>query len=479
LNRFSLKTQFILTTLLILCLSLVASLLTYAAGAFLFYRFSGSRIFPANYYEGKVPEIVRYLQQQGTAVLDPAERSRLEQVIPPQGIQYQVLDASGKIVYGTDPRTKISGPADLVSKLNTTLHVDRRFTFVAPLSAADGSLGGAVTLTYQITPTFPALGDRLGFTLIFGIILLSPFIYIGLFLLLLGQRFAARINGPLTILTNAAQKIRENDLDFEIEDQGPNELGRLCEAFNTMKGALQTSLVSQWRMEQERVEMVEALAHDLKTPLTIILGYTESLLDTESAAGDPQLQHDLSVILENTRKGAKMVEQIRYANDFEQVDFPIEKTPVDVPAFLARKVENYQRLAGKKNVSVEFNLRDERSGNEPCRTDPEKLERILDNLVFNALRYTPENTRLTLTGRLSGGRLEMWIADCGPGFSKKDLANLFTRFYRGDTARSIEDGHSGLGLYIARELVEKMGGSIRAENAETGGARVLFHLPLE
>ncbi len=131
--------------------------------------------------------------------------------------------------------------------------------------------------------------------------LFSPFLYIVGFTRWLSKRFVKNINQPLHLLIDASKKIKEKDLDFEIDYYSDNELGKLCSAFSEMKDELKGSLSAQWKMEQERVEMVEALAHDLKSPLSIILGYTDALIGNNTDDNE-KLHRYLTVIRENTEK---------------------------------------------------------------------------------------------------------------------------------------------------------------------------------
>lgn len=142
-------------------------------------------------------------------------------------------------------------------------------------------------------------------------VLLSPFFYIILFTWLFAKRFAGHIGKLVNMLIEAAGKIKEKDLDFRLDYAADNELGRLCEAFDEMKNALKESLTTQWRAEQERQEMVAALAHDLQTPLSAILGYAEALLEgkEDRQKGEKYLQ----VIKENANKGAKLIREMLYA----------------------------------------------------------------------------------------------------------------------------------------------------------------------
>lgn len=478
-EKYSLRTQFVLTFVLILALSLAATAATYLAAVLGYAVLQQGRVLPANYYENQLPTIEQKLGALGAAVFDPASQAAVDALIPPEGMRYQVLDLDGKVLYGSETQALVNGRADLNARINTTFALNgSTYVRLAPLPGADGRIGGAAALVYPLSVTYRSAQDRVWMTLVFGGALLSPFAYILLFTSLLGRRFVRRITAPLDLLTEAAGKIRAHDLDFTISYRAPNELGRLCAAFDEMRLALSESLKAQWHMQQERIEMVEALAHDLKTPLSIVQGYTEAL-QAGGAARAERLEPYLAVIQENAGKAARQVAQLQYVADLEDAGFHVTPASLELPSFLGDKLDEYCLLARTTGVNVDLRLEDVRPLGGPVRVDREILERVLDNLVINAIHYTPAQGAVNIRVRLTPQRLACSVYDSGPGFSKKDLAHLFDRFYRGEAARPNENGHSGLGLSIARQLVERHGGQIRAANRPEGGACVSFEIALE
>lgn len=340
-----------------------------------------------------------------------------------------------------------------------------------PLTGEDGKMEGAVALVYEVRITATGSGGRW----VLGVIvaaLFSPVLYIILFTMLFSKTFIRRINRPLQLLMEAATKIKNRDLDFEINYYSENELGKLCTAFSEMQEELKPSLSAQWEMEQERVEMVEALAHDLKTPISIVLAYTESLLDSKNS--NPERAHRyLSVIEENAQKCSNLVQQMQAASDSEQAGNELELTEVDLYEFLSQKVKHYELQAQEKAVSIE--LYDDTSIHAVYSLDTDKLDRIFDNIISNSLRYTPANGRILVTASADQKTITYRVCDTGCGFSKKDLEHATERFYRGDKARQSGEGHSGLGLYTVKQLIHQLGGSIELSNGKDGGACVQFN----
>ncbi|WP_379153927.1 ATP-binding protein [Paenibacillus sp. sgz5001063] len=469
-NKRPLKTQVQLAFIYIILTSVVATVITYALAALLFTRVENKLVYPANHYEKRLPAIESYILQQQTGLLATSSRTALDAAIPGEGITYQVVDRNADILYGTLDNVHIHGRTELYKLLNTTTGLQGRYVHTVPIIDSEGVVKGAVLLSYALKPTYVNESGNGWLTVIFVGALVSPFLYIILFSLLFSRLVAGNINKPLRLLMEAARKIKEKDLDFEIGYHSDNELGQLSSAFAEMKAELASSLEAQWRMEQERVEMVEALAHDLKAPLSIIHSYSEALIDSGEHR-DGKLLRYLGVIRENADKSSERVRQMQYTSDMEKAGSLLQTETFELAPFLERKISAYSVEAARKDIQII--LRMGKAARISLHTDAELLERILDNVVMNSMEYTPTGGSISVVVNLLGSRISYEICDTGPGFSRKDLEKAVQKFYRGDDARGSRDGHSGLGLYIAQQLAAKLGGAIRLSNTPEGGACVV------
>ena len=452
--------------------TIVATLITWFLAAALYLMEQNRGIYPANYYERQIPSIDQYVREENTRLLSQENEEGLKNSMEGDGISYQVVDGSAAILYGTYTDRIFSSEADLINHLNTTeVYSDKNtYLHVIPLTSEDGKMEGAVALVYAVKITATGSGGRWAMGVI-AAAMFSPVFYIILFTMLFSKTFINRINRPLQLLMEAAGKIKNRNLDFEINYYSENELGKLCTAFSEMQEELKTSLSAQWKMEQERVEMVEALAHDLKTPISIVLAYTESLLDSENA--NPERAHRyLSVIEENAQKCSNLVQQMQAAAESEKQGNELELTSMELYAFLSQKVKHYELQAKEKGVSIE--LCDDASLHATYSLDTEKLDRIFDNIVSNSLRYTPANGKILISAFADQKSITYQVCDTGCGFKQKDLEHATERFYRGDEARQSGEGHSGLGLYTVKQLVYQLGGHVELSNGKDGGACVKF-----
>lgn len=476
LEKKSLKTQFIITFVLVILLSIIATVVTYFAGFSLFSKIEYKRVYPANYPEKVIPNLENYIRREGTLLLNRNNRNLLEQKIPSEVILYQVVNENGEMIYGTESHKLFGSKEDLYNKVNTTVKMDGRYARIIPVFNSRGKVSGAVALSYAITPYYPETSDKIWFTFVFALIIFSPFIYIVVFTLVFSRILAKNTGKPVNMLINAIRKVKEKDLDFDLDYRAENELGKLCEAFDEMKNELQKSLMSQWKAEQERQEFIQALAHDLKTPLSVIKGYTESLLDN-GAGNAGQTAKYLRVIKGKADQASELIREILYAMELESSGEDVHAVSVDIHSFLMEKKESYEMISRDKKIVFDVDVCCKNREKAIFPVDIGKLDRILDNVILNSIRYTPENGRIQINADIDRDRIHFKICDTGKGFSKKDLAKLFTKFYKGDEARSRKNGHVGLGLYIAKKLVEMHGGSIAAFNNNDRGACITFDLP--
>lgn len=281
-----------------------------------------------------------------------------------------------------------------------------------------------------------------------------------------------QITRPLTALTDASRRIAQGDLTARVPEEGTDELGQLGGSFNRMATALETQ-------ETLRRNLMADVAHELRTPLTAIQGTVEAIQDGIF----PLSSESLEPIHEQTLLLGRLVEDLRTLAQAEAGRLSLALAPLNVAEVVERIVGG--QLPAAQQAGVELSWRAE-EGLPTVYGDSQRIAQILSNLLSNALRHSPAGGEIEVTVRsaqdLPGfpkpGRSEtlcgllLAVQDSGPGIALADLPHIFDRFYRGDPSRSRGTGGSGLGLTIARQLVEAHGGRIWAESpppgAETG-----------
>lgn len=472
LKKYSLKKQFILTFALVLGCSIISVTLTACLALGML---NGKSIKAANYYEKKIYDIEKYINTKNDKLLNSDYEKEFNKIIPSKGIKYKVLDLESNNSYGNLDE-ELYSQSDMINKINTS-DVDKKnnVTKYIPIVTENYKLRGVVILYYKLVVTSDSIPQIL-ISLITFIVLISPFIYIVFFSYLFGKILSKNINDPLGKLKYATEKIKENNLDFNIEYPYNNELGQVILSFEEMKKELKNTLNKQWNMEEERKEIISGLSHDLRSPLTIIKGKVEMLLEG-SYKNEDRLISYLDSIDKSTDRSIELVNDLNLINKLDSSDFNINPTSNNVFDFLNQQIDNFKDLSENKQIKI--NLTTENIEQDAEYTfDKNSIIRVMDNLVSNAIRHTQLNGEIDIKVTLYKSKLYFKISDNGNGFSNDDLKFALNKFYRGDKSRSAKSGNSGLGLYICKAIVEKHNGEINISNNLLGGAQVLFYLKL-
>jgi signal transduction histidine kinase len=277
--------------------------------------------------------------------------------------------------------------------------------------------------------------------------------------LLLATGIARRIRG----LETAAGALSSGELSARAPADGPRELAHVGEAFNTMAGNIE-------ELFDARRQLVAWASHDLRTPVASIQAMLEAIED-----GLASIDEYMPALRQQTLTLATLIDDLFELARIDAGALTLELREAQLPALVSHCVRGLEAEARARQVHLESQL-DEALPNVCCA--PEHLQRVLLNLVTNALRHTPTDGSIFVRARQYTGELEVSVEDTGVGLSKEAQQRMFERFWREDTSRTRASGGAGLGLAIARGFVEAQGGRIWAENRPDGGARFAFTLPL-
>ena len=292
-----------------------------------------------------------------------------------------------------------------------------------------------------------------------------PFGVVGFFLfffaLAWGMRSLRRVSRPLDELVDASNKVAEGDYSIRVEENGPPEIYSLMRGFNSMAERLQVS-------DQQRRNMLADVSHELRTPITVIQGNVEGILDGLYPADEVRLKS----ILEETQVLSRLVDDLRTLALAESGALRLKREPTNVAELIRDTISNFETQATEKGIRLTMSLGEL----EDVNIDPQRVREVLTNLLSNALRYTPRGGEVTVgltePGRDAESAPTIFVEDNGPGIDSSDLPHIFERFYK-----SSESGGMGLGLSIARYLVEAHGGRIWAESEVGKGTKINFTLP--
>lgn len=280
--------------------------------------------------------------------------------------------------------------------------------------------------------------------------------------LALGSLLARAISRPVKELTDATQRVAGGELGHQVPVRTRDELGDLATSFNQMSADLATS-------NQLRRQMTADIAHELRTPLSVILGYSEALSDGK-LQGKPAIY---DAMYGEAQLLSHLVDDLRTLSLADAGELTLSRGLLPVAECIERTAASHAELAAQRGIRLEARA----APDLPLiDVDRERIAQVLANLVSNALRYTPEGGVITLSAEASGDRVLLRVSDTGPGIEPQHLPFVFQRFYRADDARP-SNGESGLGLAIARSLVEAHGGTIQVESVVGQGATFTVALP--
>ncbi len=282
--------------------------------------------------------------------------------------------------------------------------------------------------------------------------------------LILGILLARSLTRPLRELTTATRAVARGDLEQRVAVRSQDELGELTAAFNQMS----TDLA---RATQSRRQMTADIAHDLRTPLTVIGGYLESMRDGVLKPTPDRLE----MMQAEVGHLKRLVDDLRTLSLADAGSLTLDKHEISPQTLLLRVTDIYQLIAEKIEVSLTARI----APALPVVTvDEERLVQVLGNLVSNALRYTPKGGQIILEAKRGVDSVLLSVQDTGIGITAEDLSRIFDRFYRADQSRRQNEGESGLGLSIARSIIEAHGGTIEVESEMGCGTKFTITLPV-
>jgi two-component system OmpR family sensor kinase/two-component system sensor histidine kinase BaeS len=289
----------------------------------------------------------------------------------------------------------------------------------------------------------------------FGIIPLV-FIFAGLFVALHSLR---RVAMPIGDVMEAASRVAEGDYSARVAERGPREVRALAHAFNAMVARLQAS-------DKQRRNLLADVTHELRTPLTVIQGNLEGLLDGVYPRDDAHLVP----ILEETRVLSRLIDDLRTLALAESGALKLQTEPTDLATLTSETVASFRVQADAAGIELSAEV----SADAPMlELDPARIRQVLENLIANALRYTPRGGTVRVEYSCNATHVTVSVSDTGAGIPPDDLPHIFERFYKARDSRG-----AGLGLAIAKNLIAAHAGEMFAQSELGKGTTIRFRLPL-
>lgn len=329
----------------------------------------------------------------------------------------------------------------------------------APIKIDETTVGWIITARdeFMENPAEAAFLDRIQTTLIIGAI---GAVAVSL---LLGILLTRTLTHPIRELTTATRAVSEGNYEQRVSVRSKDELGELATSFNIMSTELAHSV-------NLRRQMTADIAHELRTPISVILGHAEGVHDGVL----PPSKETFDIIREEAQRLERLVEDLRILTRADAGELTLTRHHISPLCLLDQVVAAYRPIAQKKHIALDVETPTELPD---ILVDIDRMKQVLGNVINNAIHYTPADGHISLIAAQSQTDVEFRVQDSGPGIEPDDLPHVFDRFYRTDKSRQRDSGGSGLGLAIAKSLVENHGGKIWAESKLGGGSTFVIRLP--
>lgn len=386
-------------------------------------------------------------------------------------IGLQVIDAGGTIVYDDSwPAAPAVGPAGSdgheTHGLTSSAPTDASASVTRDIVLSNGTVVGKVRLWVFGSDALLGKADTAFRDRTFNAMFIASIAAVTI-AVIIGIFVSRMLTNPLRRITGTAKQIRDGDLSARTGLRGDDEIDRLGETFDEMATSLEKDLKHERRITSD-------VAHELRTPLMAMLATVEAMQDGVLPCDDEHLE----TVASETRRLARLVQQMLDLSRMENRTTPLNLEPVDIVPFVRRIVDGQQQLFIKRDLRLRFS--DDTQGRAAViDVDADMITQAVVNLMSNAMRYTPEGCWVVVSVRADRRTVQIIVSDTGIGIAKEDLSRIFGRFWRADASRAREAGGLGVGLSVTKQIVERHHGYISVESELGKGTTFTIHLPRE
>lgn len=295
---------------------------------------------------------------------------------------------------------------------------------------------------------------------------------------ILGYFLSSTVTERINLLRDAAAKLAQGDLHARVPVSGRDEVAVLSMAFNQMAEQLQSADRKQRELDALRRDLIAWVGHDLQTPLTSMRAILEALSD--GVVEEPEtVKRYLATARREVMWLSALIDDLFQMSQLDAGGFPLQRAPASLSDLVSDTLESFSQLAKQQGITLEGKVEGDV---DPVVMDTQAIGRVLNNLISNALRHTPAHGKIRIYARRTQAGTEVTVTDTGQGIDAQDIPRIFERFYRGDAARSrhragSNTGGAGLGLAIARGIVQAHGGDIRVDSEPGKGTQFTFQIP--
>lgn len=346
-------------------------------------------------------------------------------------------------------------------------HYSRRFRYTRPISLI------LVLALWFLLFWYGGVSTGLGIVvLVFAIIMTAGSIFQILFLMGIEKR----ILKPIDELKKGVGEIAQGNYNIEVKYEGRNEISRLIDDFNSMAKKLAESERLKNEYEENRKLLIANISHDLKTPMTSILGYIEAIHDTKNLRAQKGEKY-LKIISGNIKYMNRLIDDLFLFSKLDMQKLAFDYTVIDIRPFMRDLTEEFKLELEEKHIELRY--AETLTKDRKIKIDPKRFHQVMLNLIDNAVKYGPENGLIIqVLLKADESSIHIDLRDNGPGIPAENLGHVFERFYRLDLERTKDIASTGLGLAIAKELIEMQGGAIGVQSTLNEGTCFSISLPV-
>jgi len=291
--------------------------------------------------------------------------------------------------------------------------------------------------------------------------------------MMLGYFISSTLTNRINMLKIAAEKLAEGDLQTRVSASGRDEVAALASTFNQMAEQLEAVDKKQRELERLRTDLIAWVGHDLQTPLASVRAILEALED--GMVDDPEtVKRYLGTAQRDVRSLSVLIDDLFQMAQLDTGGFPLDRAESSLSDLISDTLESFSELALRQNVKLEGSVD---PTVDPVLMDTQRIGRVLNNLIGNAIRHTPTTGRVEVRAMRTSFGVEVCVSDTGEGIRAEDLPHIFESFYRGEKSRSRSTGGAGLGLAISRGIIHAHGGEITVQSEVGRGSQFTFKLP--
>jgi signal transduction histidine kinase len=291
--------------------------------------------------------------------------------------------------------------------------------------------------------------------------------------MVLGYFLSSAITNRINLLKDAAEELAAGNLQTRVPENGRDEVATLARTFNQMAEQLEAVDKKQRELERLRADLIAWVGHDLQTPLASMRAILEALED--GVVDDPQtVKRYLNTAQRDVRSLSVLIDDLFQMAQLDTGGIPLDCAESSLSDLISDTLESFSELALRQGVKLEGSVD---PNVDPVMMDTQRIGRVLNNLIGNALRHTSAEGRVNVHARRTASGVEISVSDTGEGIRAEDLPHVFESFYRGEKSRSRSTGGAGLGLAISRGIVQAHGGEIKVQSEVGFGSQFFFTLP--